>query len=55
MSERKSHAGQVLASLIVAAIIGMLAVVAVTGRLPLDEYPHEDRKEDRREDNSGRG
>lgn len=50
MSEDRSHARQVIASLIVAAIIVTLTVAVVSSRLPLSEYPHEDR----REDNSGR-
>jgi hypothetical protein len=51
MTQRDSHAGQVIASLLVAAILVMLTVAVVSSHLPLEERPHEDRKED----NSGHG
>ena len=51
MPDSNSHTGQVIASLLVAAILVMLTVAVVSARLPLDDRPHEDRKED----NSGHG
>lgn len=50
--ETRSHAAQMIGSLVVAAVIVLITIAIVTAQMPLDRLPKEDREErsERRDD-----